>query len=340
MCPVFRIAFTLCVLPALTADEPSSVFTSGDFVVLRSDVRSSRISGRIEDIKGETVTLLRSNRAKVEVFRCRDLAQLHFGRPLDWARGREQWEAGNQRRGLELFDRAINSELRPWARNELLAESARFCLQAGKFEQALQRIERVFAKDPQTRHVALLPLVWDERLPDSERISVPRNDIDSDSVVRQLVACSVWLHSSDHREAVVSRLTSLRRTSGNSRLSELAGTQLWRDGLLHQSSDLTVPDHYRDIVSQLPADARGGAAFVLGRLLARRHQYDDAALLLMWMPLMSHNDRALAAASLAESIRCLRLGGRLPEAARLQQDLQSRFPGTSAAQAAESGPDG
>lgn len=323
----------LCLCTGPLADESTGLLNSGDFIVLQADARQSRISCRIQDIRGETVTLVRSNRGKVEVHRCSDLSQLHFGRPLDWARGRELWQAGNQRRGLEMLDRAISQEQRPWARHELLADSARYCLQAGMFEQTIERIERVFAKDPQTRHIALLPLVWDERLPEGERVQSTPEQINSDSAIRQLVACSALLSDADHREAVISRLTSLRRTSGNARLSELAATQLWRDALLHQPADSTVPDHYRDIVRQLPADARGGPTFVLGRLQALRHQYDEAALLLMWMPLMPHNDRALAAASLAESIRCLQKGGRPAEAAQLQQDLQSQFPGTSAAKA-------
>ena len=62
-----------------------------------------------------------------------------------------------------------------------------------------------------------------------------------------------------------------------------------------------------------------------------RRKPDQAALELLWLPLMRTDDFGLAAAALAESILCLEETGRSESARRLRRELQDRFGRTSAA---------
>ena len=318
------------------ADERQSLPLAGtDWVnVVADDGRLTRVECRIEEIRGETLTIRRNGRAKLEFHRFSQVDSLFFVRSVDWAQGVSEWEAGNHRRGLEYMDRAINREQRPWARHELLAYSAVYCIRDGRRSAAVERLARVWDGDPQTRHMSLLPLVWDARLNESEKVTAPVEDLTAESVVRRLVACSVWLHVPEHRADVVSCLTKIRRSGSNSRLCALAETQLWRDQLLHGNPSQPIPDHYHDLVRQFPADARGGPSLVLGRMLAQRHQYDRAALALLWLPLMQADDGPLAAAALLECVHSLQRAGRPAQAEQLQRQLISRYPLSSAAQRA------
>lgn len=312
--------------------ETALPFSGSDRVLaIDRSGRNVEIACRIEDVKGETLTVRRNGRAAIEFLRLRDVREIFFARPLDWAQGRQAWLDNDRRRAFEYFDRAIGRESRPWARNELMADAARFDVKAGRRNEAVDRIIDIFDKDPHTRHVALLPLTWDERLLEGETVSAPIEDLSSESEIRRLVACSVWLHHANVRQRVIAELTRIRRTTNYPRISKLAETQLWRDKLLFGDASQPVPDHFRDLIQQLPPDVRGGPAHVLGRLLAKRHQYDEAALTLLWLPFMQNDDAPLAASSLAESIRCLRSSGRREQAEQLRKDLLAKYPDTSAA---------
>lgn len=311
------------------ADLP---FAGSDVVTIVSDAgKDVQLGGRIEDIQGEILTLRRSGNAGIELYRMDTVTSLVFSKPVDWDTGLAQLESKQYRRALEYFDKALRTESRPWAWNELQASAARLCLQIGQREEAVIRIERIFAKDKRTRHVCLLPLVWDSQLPDDERIHAPEDGLNDESIIRQLIACSALLHQPETQAQVEATLNRIRRTSSLSRINELAEAQLWRLCLHGDGTRLPLLQHWRDVVQQMPADSRGGPAYVLGQLQAKAHQYDDAALSLLWMPLMQPTDPALAAASLAKAIDNLIKAGRSQEAETMQLDLVQRFPQTSAA---------
>lgn len=293
--------------------------------------RQSTLGGRIEDISGETLTILRSGSTRIELFRISDIVELSFAKTPVWDSGLRFQASGDHRKALEYFDKALKSESRPWAWNELQASAVKECIANGDRVAAVERIEQIFSKDKLTRHVCLLPLVWDGRLPDSERVQAVVGDLASDSVIRQLVAASTLLDQSDHRTEAEAMLERIRRTTPSRRIVEMAEAQLWRVYLLDANREFPLTSQWGDRVSQMPVFARSGPQYVVGRLLKKQHQYDRAALAFMWMPLMAPIDPALSAQSLAEGIACLGLSGRQSEADALAAELQQRFPQTSAA---------
>ncbi len=326
---------SLCGIQSPAQDSQTILpFAGTDVITLLDDSgeQTHQVSGRIEDISGEALTLRRGGRGTVELFRVTDIVELTFPRSSDFEKGLKNVQNGQMRRAIEYFDKALKSESRPWAWNELQATAARSAVQAGERSQAVDRLDRIFRKDRRTRHVSSLPLVWDSRLPPQERLPENPAGLDSDSLVQQLAAASAVLHDPAHRPRARSILERLWRHSGLKRISELAETQIWRLHLLeHPDSPTPVLNVWRDRVRYLPVAARYGPQFTLGRCLLQEHDHDRASLAFLWGPLMSPDDKALAAQSLRAGIHCLKMTGRRDAAAQLIVELKRRFPETSAA---------
>ncbi|MDG1894999.1 MAG: hypothetical protein P8J37_08825 [Fuerstiella sp.] len=311
-------------LPAATTDTITILDNTSE--------QPRQVAGRIEDVSGEVVTVRRGGRGTLEVFRVTDVVEMKFSRSADFEQGLERLQNEQAHRAFEYFDRALKTELRPWAWNELQAIAAKSALRAGERSQTVDRIDMIFAKDRRTRHVSSLPLVWDSRLPPQERLPEDPAGMASDSLVQQLAAASAVLHDPKHRSRARSVLERLRRSSGLKRISELAETQIWRLHLLeHPNMPTPILNVWSDRIRHLPVAARGGPQYIVGRCLLQEHDHDRASLALLWGPLISPDDPALAAQSLLEAIHCLTFTGRQVDAARLTAELKRRFPDTSAA---------
>ena len=325
-------------LQAFAQDSQTALpFAGTDMIAVLDDSTETarQVRGQIEDISGEALTLRRGGRGTIEFFRVTDIVELTFSRSADFEEGLQRLQDGQTLRAIEYLDRALNSETRPWAWNELQAIAAKAAVRAGERSQAVDRIDRIFAKDRRTRHVSSLPLVWDARLPPHERLPENPQGLDSDSLVQQLAAASAVLHDAAYRTRASAALERLRRRSGLKRISDLAETQLWRLHLLEQpDTPAPVLNVWSDRVRHLPVAARYGPQYVVGRCLLQRHDHDRASLAFLWTPLMTPDDESLAARSLAEGIRCLKISGRQVEAAQLSVELKRRFHGTSAAREA------
>ena len=108
--------------------------------------------------------------------------------------------------------------------------------------------------------------------------------------------------------------------------------QLWRLHLLdHPGESNPVLRVWADRVRELPVEARTGPQYIVARGYQNHHDYDRAALGFLWCPLMAPADKPLAAMSLVEAIRCLKLAGRFTEARQMTHELKTKFGDTSAA---------
>lgn len=315
------------------AQETVLPFGSTDSVTVQRDAdRAEQMGGRIEDISGETLTLRRNGRGDIKVLRMSDVTTLKFSKSEIFERGLQQLDEGEYSAAIRFFDRGIEGEARDWAASELQAVAVKTCIRMGDRDSAVTRVEWILERDPASRHVSLLPLVWDHRLPANERVTGSVDDLNSQSSVRQLVAASALLGDSQHHQQSVLQLRKLR-TLPFKRLAELAETQLWRLPVVAADEQhVALVRLWESRLSQLPLEVRGGAQFAFARCLQQRHDYDNASVAFLWQPFMLPTDEALAAASVLESVRCLQASGRTKEAAVLRQELQTRFPDTSAAQ--------
>jgi len=234
-------------------------------------------------------------------------------------------------RALVRCDQALEDAFSVRIFNRIQALAIRCCLRLNHLEEALSRVELIYRKDDASPYLSLLPLVWDDRLPEQERYVARSKDLESQSPPRQLAASSSLLQHVQYRKECVEVLTSVR-ASHRLPLNVLAETQLWRiDAVQTDSFHLRSVDRWKRRAAALPESLRAGPQFIVGRALQLRHKPNQAALELLWAPMMQQDDLFLAAAGLAEAVVCLESTGRRKSARRLRLELQQRFSQTSAA---------
>ncbi len=325
----FCIAALLILSSVSSAQEPPLVlpFTTTDQIVMRDGTsqRTKVIPGVIEDLAGHSVVFRRGGNA-VEVFKLRDIESLQFGKTASFDEGLRQIQDHEWLLAIASLRIAETTEPRAWVVREIQASLAEALRAAGKFDECTEVVERIFDADPNTRHLNLLPLVWDERLPPEHRVKVKPEDLKSPSLLRQFVAASALLQDPAHESTAAAVLQTLK-TGPRAALQELAEAQLWRLRLLHpETIRATETALWMQRVRDFDRRQRSGPDFVIGRALLAVHDYDNASTSLLWMPLVAPLDPPTTVACTKEAITALKQSGRVAEAEQLQRDLDDIQP--------------
>ena len=300
-------------------DELLLPFSGGDraTVVEPRTGRLRTLSGGVDDLKGDRLAFRSNNDERLHVFRLSDVTQLEFLKSIEFERGLLQMHSGDHRAAQQSLKAALEHQQIPWVRREILAALAKNSVRLGQYRDAVAQVRLIFEDDSDTRHLPLLPLVWDERLPADQRLAAEASELESDSPVERLAAASALLDDARHRAAAVEVLEALKRHRSTP-LSTLAEAQLWRLKLENSPSQTADVKGWRRRISMLPKELRPGPQYLLGRMLQQLHDYDAASRAFLWMPLMTPDDPALTALSLANAIECLERAGRSEEAALLK----------------------
>ena len=326
------------MIPCCVAqDIPALPYSGTDTIVYVDDNgRQKKQNGSIEDLRGDRLVFRPNGSGPIQRIDTARLSQLIFLRGEYWDAALQLHSKGEPASALGAILKAIESETRPWAWAEGMAFAARLEIQLGQRVQAVSRIELIRARDLRTRHVGLLPLVWDERLPEAERLQLPVIRMASDSPVIRIAAASSWLHDPQNRAGATRALNEVAKAEGASLLGQLARAQLWRLHLLEKPAERNpVLKIWRETILEIPPGARGGPQFVLAANLEAAHDYDRAALGYLWTPMMTPWDPALSAHSIQRAVVCLRKAGRPAEAGLMLAELKQRFPESSVAQTLE-----
>ncbi len=299
-------------------------FTTTDQIMMRdgNSQRTRVIPGVIEDLAGHSVVFRRGGNT-VEVFKLQEIESIQFGKSASFDEGLRQMQNREWLPAIASLKIAETTEPREWVVREIRGSLGEALRAAGKFDECMEVVERIYEVDPSTRHLNLLPLVWDERLPPEDRVSARLEDLKSPSLLRQLVAASALLQDAAHESAAAGVLQSLR-TGPRASLQELAEAQLWRLRLLHpeaiRASETAL---WMQRVRDFDKRQRSGPEFVIGRALLAVHDYDNASTSLLWMPLVAPLDPPTTTACTREAITALRQSGRVREAEQLQRDLDN-----------------
>ena len=333
---VLTLQITVWLHESATAhghDELLLPHKGSDIIVYVNDAgRRQKVSGSIEDIRGDRLVFRPNGSGPVQRIDMARLAQLVFRRGVDWDAALALMKEGDDETALERITKEIESETRPWAWAEAMALAARLEIQLGRRDRAVSRIELIRSQDTRTRHMGLAPFVWDESLPQHERLQLPLIRLTSRSPLIRVAAASAWLHDPANRPGAVHALQEVAAAEGASLIGRLARAQLWRLHLLENpGQENPVLDIWRESVEDLPPGARGGPQFVLARNLESVHDYDRAALSYLWTPTMTPWDPALSANSMRRAIICLKKAGRHAEASQMASELKQTYPKTSAA---------
>ena len=325
--PVLRISAAIVAMMFLSSgslaqDTPSILpFTTTDHIVIRDGdaLRTKIIPGVIEDIAGQSVVLRRGSNA-VEVFKLRDLESLQFGKTAAFDEGLRHIQNQAWTKAIDTLSIAETTEPREWVVREIQASQAEALRAAGRFDEGITVVERICEHDPNTRHLNLLPLVWDERLSPTHRIAAKPEDLKSPSLLRQLVAASALLQDPKHEASAAVVLQTLK-TGPRAAIQQLAETQLWRLRLLHpETIRASETEGWMQRVRDFDKRQRSGPEFIIGRALLTVHDYDNASTSLLWMPLVAPLDPPTTIACKNEAIGALKLSGRIAEAAQLQNE--------------------
>ena len=320
------LLFALPVQSAPAVDEDSLLPPVGLDVIriVEAAGRERLVSGSIEDIQGQTLTFRRGEGGQVQFLRITDVLELQFLRSVQWNDGLQARRAGHLRRALGLFDEALRHESRSWAWVELQAIAAKTLIQLGQRREALDRLLKIEERDQRSRHLGLAPIVWDERIPRTDRLMMNSAELRDESTLVQLAAASSLLHEGLYHAKARSVLEKLRRTS-HGPIGDLAETQLWRLPLLSVAGNNQPLVVWQDRLRMLRAETRHGPALVLGRCLQEQNDHDAAVVPLLWCALMSPTDPALAAVSHVEAIRSHKLTGRTQQHQMLTQEFHQKF---------------
>jgi tetratricopeptide (TPR) repeat protein len=307
-------------------------FTTSDVVVTLNPETGQfkALTGVIQDLIGGRVILRRGGAGRIDTIRLRNVHELRFGKSNLFDDGLRLAKVGQWAAAVDSFDRAVIAEPRRWAQREIDAASARALLALRRYDAVIERIEQISASDPATRHVHLLPLVWDERISETERFQADVSQLASTSAIRRLSAASALLHDLDSRAPAKDVLVELR-TSGIPGIQELATAQLWRIPVL-ENTTLRPAERalWKNRASSFAFWLRGGPLALLGRMELAAHDYDAAAASFLWLPTMQADDRPLAAACMIHGAKAVRMSGRPGEAKNILAEAATRYPKCSA----------
>lgn len=324
---VTSTALTFAQPPSdLNASSTLPMVGTDQIVLLDEHGRSETVRGNIVGIQGDRISIRTNGRGQLKIYSLALVQSLNYYRPIPWQEGLEHEADGRWQEALAAFERALAGETRDWAWCELQALAAATEIRRGTRWQAVDRIHRILEKDADSRHVGLLPLVWDADMSPDHRLTATADDLRHPATVHRLAAASALLSDEVLRTAALVTLKKVQQAEQFSRVGRLAAAQTWRLPLIDPAnSDPPVLNAWREQVDRMPLELRHGPLYVVARLTENQHDYDQAAADYLWLPLMNAPDPALAARSLHAAICCLKQSGRPDDAVRLTTELNRRF---------------
>ncbi|MEP3481828.1 MAG: hypothetical protein ABJZ55_21475 [Fuerstiella sp.] len=332
-----RASLVVCTLLCLFAfdaacGQAQPATTNRHTLTVWADGEWATVEGQIRDIKGSSLLFEPAGELSVKAMPFSSIRSIWFTSDPDFARGVSSFGTKNYRAAQRHFDKALQSEGRDWAKLEMMNWMARAMIADNRRAESIPLFQQIQKMDPDSRLLADLPLVWDERLPEIERLKLsPRGLTTADEISRLAIASCV-LHDPEFQLRATNALKKLRATSKSSVVSQLAAAQLWRLSLWDTTETVQMlTDVWEEQWRRMPAMVRAGPGHVLGRCLQQQNEFDGAALVLLWSPFVRVNDRAIAASSLKLASQCLASAGRQADSESVFRELIQGFSGQSAA---------
>ncbi|MGH7193687.1 MAG: hypothetical protein ACREJM_09160, partial [Candidatus Saccharimonadales bacterium] len=222
----------------------------------------------------------------------------------------------------EQYTAAIRQEGRRWVRREMFARLIACHRELGQFDAAGKLFLAIAHDDPQTPHFDQIPLRWLPGEPSAALKQAALAWLADEDPLAALLGASHLLNTAQSSEA----LMRLARLIGEKdrRISGLAEAQSWRAKLA--TADENQRARWRRRLEEFPEPLRAGPYWVLGRALAQHGRAEDAALMLLRVPVLYREGRTLAADALAGAAELLEKEIDANAAARLRRELVAAFP--------------
>jgi len=317
-------AWGLCVAAAAATTGPDRVT-----IETRQGARAG-LTGQIVDFTGQSLRIILPGQPGEIIPAERVLAVETTYLPAhveaDAARA-----AGRFEQARVLYGRAIQDEKRRWVRRRMLVGMVWCDRSLGRVVEAAETALVLVGDEPGAADWACLPLAWQPGQPTPKVEQAARRWLDAgESPATVLLGASHLLG--------VDRLAALARLKGlviqaDGPVASLAQAQIWRTEIV--GSDAEKLAAWQRAIDRMDAPLRPGPYFVLGQALARRQDWEGAALALLHVPIFQPEDRPLAAEALWGAARSLEELGRGPQARTLYREIAARFPDTSPAAEAQ-----
>jgi len=318
------------VLSALDSATAQTRFT--DKVVLQGTTASSRVTLQCEvtDYTGAAI-VLRTPTSKEDLhFPADQVISVKTPRMATHDRGLKHLEKGEYNQAEASLTQALTDEARRWVRREILADLVRCSLRQNRYAAAGSQFQRLYLADQTTRHIRLIPLVWDETPLDAEtRITAASWLEDKESVMR-LIGASLLLRDERYGEPSQDMLRSLSREPGQ-RIRLLADWQEWRlNQRANEVSDLELARR-ETLVEELEKELRPGPWYLIAKAHLSRQEYDLASAAFLRLPLLHDSDHPMTPAAMFNAARALEQIGFRRQAQRLDQEVIDRYAWSPAA---------
>lgn len=240
--------------------------------------------------------------------------------------------AGNFRQAILPLQKAITDESRPWRQRQLRQQLIVCHHELGEITAAGDEFLLLVASDPSTLAWNLAPLAWTtSQVPPDVELRAEKWIAARNNPAAQLLGAS-WLLPTSKRGTAIATLQALASnpTPADPRISAQAEMQLWRTKIVTaKAADIA---NWQQAIDQVPSEIRSGPLFILADALAYTKQTEAAALAYLKIPLLYDTCRPLCADALLAAARQEHLRGQTTAAVRLLQELQKKYPLSTAAE--------
>lgn len=326
--PVKRWADCLLPFTLVLLFTTTCVAETKDRVVVRQP-NGSRIgvSGTIVEYTGNEIQIRLNANSQPRTYNVADVTEVVYGRTRSHLNGMDALEAHHFSEALRLLGRSLEEEERRWVRREILSQQVQCEKQLGHFGSAATKFLTIMESDPETHYYKQIPLIWASQEVTEEEKTRARQWIESTMATARLIGASFLLDDPNHGETANQLLKKLA-THPDARIFGLAHPQSWRRKIV--AGKVTAQDlvSWTRRLDRIPEDLRAGPCYLLGRAHMGRNQYDRAARLFLWLPIVYDEDRQLAARSCLEAGHALAMAGRKEQAATLYREVVTRFAET------------
>jgi tetratricopeptide (TPR) repeat protein len=320
-----RSRLQFCFLLIL-AGSRCAVAQYSDEVVQRGSTPGSRITVRCQilDYTGSKLTARQAASSKPFEIKASNVITVRTAQTTAQKDGIKAFDEGKTRDAEFQFTEAINSEPRIWMRREILTMLVRCALKRNDYLTAGTRFQLLFESDPETAHMNLIPLLWNDDILDGETRTVAIAWLQDEKPIARLLAASWLFFDPGHSETAFAVLNELARTPPE-RIRQLASWQ--RRRLQIRSGDVTDFNLQRwdDAVDNLEPALRPGPTFLLSRGYVVRQDFEFAAATFLKVPLIHDSEHPISAESLLLAGQALTKIGLRKDAAKLYAEILDRY---------------
>jgi tetratricopeptide (TPR) repeat protein len=303
-----------------------------DKVVLQGTTASSRVTLQCEvtDYTGEAIVLRTPASKEDRRFPAAQVISVKTPQMATHDRGLAHLKKGEYDQAEASLTQALTDEGRRWVRREILADLVRCSLRQNRYAAAGSQFQRLFLADRTTRHIRLIPLVWDDTPLDAETRITAAAWLDGKEAVMRLIGASLLLRDSRYGKPAQDMLRGLAQEPGQ-RVRLLAGWQEWR--LKQRSGEVSDLELARreTLVEELEKELRPGPWYLIAKAHLIRQEYDLASAAFLRLPLLHDSDHPVTPRAMFNAARALEQIGFRRQAQRLDQEVIDRYAWSPAA---------